>query len=188
MSNSAHMRFVHSRCHLELFFSGYALDRRCDFRSLVELGECGLPWTISSPMLLCIPHQFIEAFSCVVPGTLVVHIATRPLNGVGPWTVGQQPKHRKTGGTRQPLVDGFRFMNAAIIHDHIRFHRDKLNRYSVTLAALPRRLPSSRCHRLWLPSPPDATCAYVSTAASKLNSILARPRVCPNGAWVVFQK
>ena len=74
MSKSAHMRFVYSRCHLELFFGGYALDRRCDFRSLIELGECGLPWTIFSPRLLYIPHQFIEAFSCVVPGTLVVHM------------------------------------------------------------------------------------------------------------------
>src|SRR5215510_8738333 len=51
MSNPAHMRFVHSCYHLKLFFSGYALDRRCDFRSLIELGECGLPWTICSPML-----------------------------------------------------------------------------------------------------------------------------------------
>ena len=105
------MRFVHSRCHLGLFLGGYALDRRCDFGGIIELGEFVLPWSIFLQMLLYVLHQLMEAFPCVVPSTLVVYIAKRPLNGIGPRTVGWQPEHLKTRVTRQPLFDGFRFMN-----------------------------------------------------------------------------
>ena len=113
------MRFVHSRCHPGLFLGGYTLDRRCDFRGIIELGEFVPPWAIVAYVPLYVLHQIVEAFPCVIPCALVMHIAKSPLNGVGPRTVRRQPEHLKTGVTRQPLFDGFRFMHTVIIHDHI---------------------------------------------------------------------
>jgi hypothetical protein len=45
------MRFVHSRCKPRLFLGGYGLDRCCDFRCIIELGELVLPWSILSSWL-----------------------------------------------------------------------------------------------------------------------------------------
>ena len=50
-AKSVHMRFVHSRCKPRLFLGGYGLDRRCDFRGIIELGELVLPWSILSSWL-----------------------------------------------------------------------------------------------------------------------------------------
>ena len=81
------MRFVHSRCQLGLCLDGYALDRRCDFRGIIELREFVLPWSIFLHMLLDVLHQLMEAFPFVVPSTLIVYIAKRPLNGVRTWAI-----------------------------------------------------------------------------------------------------
>src|SRR5262249_27344534 len=88
-SKSGHMRFVHSRCQRGLCLGGYTLDSRGDLRSIIELGEFVLPWSIFLHVLLDVLHQIAETFPFVVPCTLVVHIAERPLDRVGPWTVGR---------------------------------------------------------------------------------------------------
>src|SRR5262245_56999934 len=84
---SAHMRFVHSRCHLGLFLGGYVLDRRCDLRCIIELGECVLPWSMLLHMPLDVLDQVAEAFSPVVACAFVMDIAEDPLNRIGTWTV-----------------------------------------------------------------------------------------------------
>src|SRR5215217_8341323 len=63
---TAHMRFVHSCCGFELLLSGYALDRRCDLRCLIEPGEFVLPWAILLHMPLDVLYQVAEAFPCVI--------------------------------------------------------------------------------------------------------------------------
>ena len=40
------MTFVHSCGNLGLLLSGYVLDRRCDLRCIIEMGEPVLPWAI----------------------------------------------------------------------------------------------------------------------------------------------
>ncbi len=52
MTKSGHMRFVHSRGKRGLFLGGYAFDRRCDFRCIIEPGELVLPWSIFVHVLL----------------------------------------------------------------------------------------------------------------------------------------
>ena len=116
---SGHERFVHSRGDLGLFLGGYALDRRCDLGSIIELGEFVLPETIFLQILLDVLHQVAEAFPFVVPCTLVVHIAERPLNRISTWTIGWQPEQGKLWMGCQPLLDGFGFMNTLIIDNHI---------------------------------------------------------------------
>ena len=74
------MRFVHSRGDLGLFLGGYALDRRCDLRFIVELGEFVLPWPIGLYVLLYVLHQVTEAFPLVVARAFVVDIAEDSLN------------------------------------------------------------------------------------------------------------
>jgi hypothetical protein len=83
------MRFVHSCCGFELLLSGYALDRRCDLRCLIEPGEFVLPWAILLHMPLDVLYQVAEAFPCVIPCALIMHIAERPLNRIGAWTIGR---------------------------------------------------------------------------------------------------
>jgi hypothetical protein len=94
-AKSGHMRFVHSRCQLGLCHGGYALDSRCDFRGIIELGEFVLPWAICLHVLLDVLHQIAEPFPFMVPCALVVHIAERPLNRIGTRTVRRQPEHLK---------------------------------------------------------------------------------------------
>ena len=89
MPKSAHMRFVHSRCQFGLFLDGYALDRRCDFRGIIEMGEFVLPWPIRLHVPLDVLYQIAEAFPCVVACAFVMDVAADPLNRVGPWTVGR---------------------------------------------------------------------------------------------------
>jgi len=45
--------------------------------------------------LLDVLYQSAEACPCVVPGTLVMHIAACPLERVGPWTVRREPQQRQ---------------------------------------------------------------------------------------------
>jgi len=54
---SGHERFVHSRGDLGLFLGGYALDRRCDLRCIIELGAFVLPWSICLHVPLDVLHQ-----------------------------------------------------------------------------------------------------------------------------------
>ena len=119
MTKSAHKRFVHSCSQLALFFGGYTLDSRCDLRCIIELGEFVLPWSIFVHVPLDSLHQVTEAFSCVVPCALVMHITERSLNGIGPWTIRWQPQQFKAWVTGQPLLDGFGFMNTVVIDDDI---------------------------------------------------------------------
>ena len=81
------MRFVHSCCHLGVLLGAYALNRRCDLRGIIELGEFVLPRSIFLHLPLYILHEVAEAFPFVVPCALVMHITERPLNWVGPWAV-----------------------------------------------------------------------------------------------------
>ena len=74
-------------------------------------------------MPLDVLHQVAEAFAFVVPCALIMHITERPLNGVGPWTVGRQPEQLKTGVAYQPLLHRFGFMDTVVIH-HDRDTRD----------------------------------------------------------------
>jgi len=69
-----------------VFLGSYVLDRRCDFRGIIELGEPILPRSILFHMPLDILYQVAEAFPFVVACALVVDIAEDPLNRVGPWT------------------------------------------------------------------------------------------------------
>ena len=89
------MRFVHSRCKLGLFLGGYALDSRRDPRGIIELGECVPPGTICLHVLLDVLYQIAETFPFMVPCTLIVYIAERPLNRVGTWTIRRQPEDLK---------------------------------------------------------------------------------------------
>jgi hypothetical protein len=77
------MTFVPSCGNLGLLLSGYRLDHRCDLRGVIERGEPGRPWAVRFQMRLDILPQIAEALPLVLPGALVVHIATHPLNGVG---------------------------------------------------------------------------------------------------------
>jgi hypothetical protein len=86
-AKSAPMRFVHSRGKLGLFLGGDALDRCCDLRCIIGLGEFLLPWSIFLHVLLDVLPQITEAFPSVVPCTLVVYIAEYPLNRVGTRTI-----------------------------------------------------------------------------------------------------
>ena len=81
------MTFVHSCGNLGLFLGSYVLDRRCDLRGIIELGEPVLPWSILFHVPLDILHHIAEAFPFMIPCALVVHIAEHPLNGVGTRTV-----------------------------------------------------------------------------------------------------
>jgi hypothetical protein len=74
----------------------HALDSRCDLRCIIELGEFVPPWSIFVHVPLDILHQVTEAFSCVVPRALVLHITERSLNGIGPWTIRWPPQQCKT--------------------------------------------------------------------------------------------
>src|ERR1044072_7868392 len=65
-----------------------------------------------------LPH-LAQVLPLVIPGTLVVHITKRPLNGMGPRTVRRQPEQRQTGVTGHTLFDAFRFMNTLIIRTTI---------------------------------------------------------------------
>ena len=57
IAKSGHERFVHSRGDLGLFLGGYALDRRCDLRCIIELGAFVLPWSICLHVPLDVLHQ-----------------------------------------------------------------------------------------------------------------------------------
>ena len=81
------MRFVHSRCHPGLFLGGYVLDRCCDLRGIIEMGEFVPPWTICLHVLLDVLYQIAEAFPFVVPCAFVMYIAEDPLNRIGTRTV-----------------------------------------------------------------------------------------------------
>jgi hypothetical protein len=98
---------------------GYALGSRCDLRGIIEPGELVLPWAIFLHVLLDVLHQVTEALPFVVPGTLVVHIAERPLTRMSTWTIGWQPDQGKLWMGCQPLLDGFGFMNTVVIDNHI---------------------------------------------------------------------
>jgi hypothetical protein len=102
-----------------LFLGGYVLDRYCDRKCLIELGEPVLPWSILCHVPLYVLPQIAEAFSFMIPCTLVGHIAKHPLKGVGTRTVRRQPEQRKTRMTGDPLCDGFRCMHTVVLHDHI---------------------------------------------------------------------
>ena len=113
------MRFVHSRRKFGVLLRGYTLDSRCDFRCIIELGELVLPWSIFAYVLLDVLHHIAETFPFVVPCALIMDIAERSLNGIGPWTIRWQPQQHKTGVTGQPLRDGFGFMNTVVIHHDV---------------------------------------------------------------------
>jgi hypothetical protein len=113
------MRFIHSRGNFESCLGGSTLDSRGDFRGSIEPGQFVLPCSIGLPVLLDVLHQIAETFPFMVPCALVVPIAERPLNRVGPRTVRRQPEQRKTWMTGSPLLDGFRFMDTVVICDHI---------------------------------------------------------------------
>jgi hypothetical protein len=81
------MRFIHSRSNFESCLGGYTLDSRGDARGIIEPGKFVLPWSIGLHVLLDVLHHIAETFPFMVPCTLVVHIAERPLNRVGPRTV-----------------------------------------------------------------------------------------------------
>jgi hypothetical protein len=102
-AKSGHMRFVHSRCKLGLFLGGYALDSRCDFRGIIEPGEFVLPWSIFLHVLLDILHHIAKTFPFMVPYTLVVHVAERPLNRVGTRT---SSRTREIRGRIADPIDG----------------------------------------------------------------------------------
>jgi hypothetical protein len=70
-------------------------------------------------MPLSILHHIVQAFPFVVPGTLVVHIAKRSLNRIGPRTVWRQPEQRQTRGSCSPLLDGLHFMKTGVLRDNI---------------------------------------------------------------------
>jgi hypothetical protein len=59
------------------------LDHRCDLRGVIEMGEPVLPWAVRFHMLLYILHQIAEAFPLVIPGALIVNIATYGLSPHG---------------------------------------------------------------------------------------------------------
>ena len=81
------MRFVHSCCNPGLFLGSEVLDRRCDFRGIIELGEFVLPWAMRLQVLLDVLYQIAETFPLMVPCTLIVHLAEDPLNRIGARTV-----------------------------------------------------------------------------------------------------
>ena len=113
------MRFVHSCGHLGLFLSRYTLDHCGDLRGIIEPGEFVLPGAIFLHMLLDVLHQITEAFPLVIARALIMDIAERPLNRIGAWTIGRQPQQHTSGVARQPLLNGFGFMDTVII-DHYR--------------------------------------------------------------------
>jgi hypothetical protein len=53
---SAHVKFILLRGDLRSLLDGYALDCRCDFRCLIDLGELRRPWPIFLHVLLCVFH------------------------------------------------------------------------------------------------------------------------------------
>ena len=97
-----------------MFLGSYVLDRRCDFRGSLEMGEPVLPRAMLFHRPLDILYQIAEALPCVVAGALVVDIAADPLNQVGPGTGGREPEQRQPGGVGQPLLDGFGCMHTVI--------------------------------------------------------------------------
>ena len=113
------MRFVHSCGHLGLFLSRYTLDHCGDLRGIIEPGEFVLPGTIFLHMPLDILHQITEAFPLVIARALIMDISERSLNRIGAWTIGRQPQQPKSGVARQPLLNGFGFMDTVIIDHHI---------------------------------------------------------------------
>ena len=48
-----------------------------------------------------------------------MYIPKRPLNRVGPGTIGREKQQLDAGMTRQPLPHGLGFMNSTIIHDNV---------------------------------------------------------------------
>ena len=102
-----------------MLLSGDVLDRCGDLRGIIKMGEPVLPWAMLFHMPLDILPQIAETFPLMSPWTFVVDIAQDPLDGVGPRTVRREPEQRKTWRTGDPLVDGFRFMNAGVLHDNI---------------------------------------------------------------------
>src|ERR1044071_4165808 len=113
------MRFVHSCCGFELLLGGYALDRHCDLRCIIESGKFVLPWAILLHMPLDVLHQITEAFPLMIPCALIMHIAERPFNGIGPRAICWQPEQGKSWLVCQPLLNSFGFMDAIIIDHHI---------------------------------------------------------------------
>src|SRR5262245_18802036 len=91
ISKSIHMTFVHSCSALGVFLISYLLDRGSDFWVLIELGEMVSPGAIRLHVPFDVLHQITQAFPCVVPCALVIDIAERSLNGIGPWTIRWQP-------------------------------------------------------------------------------------------------
>src|SRR6266446_9588168 len=70
-------------------------------------------------MLLDVLHHLAPTVPFVVPGPLVVDIAQRPLNRLGPRTVRRQPEQRNTRVAGPPLLDGFRLMHTVVLHHDI---------------------------------------------------------------------
>jgi hypothetical protein len=93
---TSHMTFVHSCGNLGLLLSGDVLDRCCDLRGIIEMGEPVLPWAILFQRPLDILHQVTEAFPFVIPCALIMHITEGPLNGIGPGAICWQPEQGKS--------------------------------------------------------------------------------------------
>jgi hypothetical protein len=97
----------------------YALDRRCDCRGIIELGEFVLPGPMCLHMPLDVPSHVTEAVPLMLPCALGVHLAERALHRGGTRTVWRPPASLKARVTGQPLPDGFGCMHTVVIHNDI---------------------------------------------------------------------
>jgi hypothetical protein len=68
-------------------------------------------------VLLNIASQFLQVCARVIPGALILPIPKRPLDRVGPGTIGREKQQLYTGRPGQPLPHCFGFMAIAMIHD-----------------------------------------------------------------------
>ena len=89
------MRFVHS-CRHRLLLGGDVLDRRCDLRGIIEMGEFVLPRSIRLHVPLDVLDQIAEAFPFVIARAVVMDIAKDPLNRIGTRAIRRQPQQLKT--------------------------------------------------------------------------------------------
>src|SRR3954452_2310219 len=102
-----------------LFLLPECLQSRCDFRLLIEAGKLIRPGAIPVQMSAYIGDQVAEPFAFVIPCDLVMRVTEDPLDGIGPWTVRRKPQQFEARMSIQPTLDGLRFVNFVVTHDHI---------------------------------------------------------------------
>jgi hypothetical protein len=66
-----------------------------------------------------IGHQIPEAFTRMIAGAQVMHIAKGALDGVRARTIGRQPEQGEPRVGGQPLLHGLGVMNGVMINHHL---------------------------------------------------------------------